>query len=56
MIGLKCSDPKKTMKITFHAIVPLAYWEWDDDSHIYVRFGHKTLGLWKEDCGNFQMR
>ena len=43
------------MKITFHAIVPMACWEWDEKSHIHIRFGHKQLGNWEVDCGQFQI-
>ena len=52
-VGLENSDPKTSMKITFHAILPLAHWEWDDKSHMHIRFGHDKLGNWEVDCGKF---
>lgn len=43
------------MKLTFHAIVHLGYWEWDNTSRIHIRFGHEKLGSWEVDCGKFQI-
>ena len=44
------------MKLVFHAIVPLPYWEWDDKAtRMYIRFGHSKLGKWEENCGEFKV-
>ena len=39
------------MMVVFHAIVPLETWEWDDESEIYIRFGHPKFGNWNYDAG-----
>ena len=52
--GLECIDPKTSMKLVFHVILPLPYWEWDKASHMHIRFGHSKLGDWKVDCGDFE--
>ena len=48
--GLKPSN-EHSMRVAFHAIVPLDIWEWDDSSRIYIRFGHTKFGKWKHDAG-----
>ena len=53
--GLECNDPKTSVKLVFHAIVPLPYWEWDNKSRIYIRFGHPKLGDWDYNCGEFEV-
>ena len=53
--GLECNDPKMSMKLVFHAIIPLPFWEWDDKSRIFMRFGHSKLGDWVVDCGQFKI-
>jgi hypothetical protein len=50
--GLNAS-PKKSVKLTFHVLVPKAYWEWDSTSAMFIQFGHPKLGPWT-DCGTFQ--
>ena len=55
--GLECNDPKMSMKLVFHAIIPLPFWEWDDKSRIFMRFGHSKLGEWEVNChGEFKTR
>jgi hypothetical protein len=44
------------MKLVFHAIIPLPFWEWDDKSSIFMRFGHSKLGDWEVNCGQFEAR
>ena len=51
--GLK-ADPQRSIKITFHAIVPKPLWEWDETSCMHIRFGHKDLGDWKHNVGDFR--
>jgi hypothetical protein len=53
--GLECNDPEMSMKLVFHAIIPLQFWGWDDNSSIYMRFGHPKLGDWVVDCGQFEV-
>ena len=48
--GLKPSN-EDSMMVIFRAIVPLDIWEWDDQSKIYIRFGHPKFGNWKVDVG-----
>ena len=43
------------MKLVFHAIIPLPFWEWDDKSRIFMRFGHSKLGEWEVNCGDFKI-
>ena len=45
-----------SMKLVFHAIIPLPFWEWDDKSRIFMRFGHSKLGHWEVNCGEFKTR
>ena len=44
---------EKSITITFHVIVPLPFWEWEDStSSMHIRFRDDRLGHWK-DCGDF---
>ena len=46
------APPEKSIAVTFHAIVPLPFWEWEDsNSHMHIRFGKYALGLWRYNCG-----
>ena len=51
--GLNGSDHEKTTVI-FHALLPIALWEFDDSSSVYLRFGSKLLGEWQCDVGPMQ--
>jgi hypothetical protein len=51
-VGLKAS-PKKSVKLTFHVLVPKTCWEWDSKTSMHIRFGHLKLGPWT-DCGTFE--
>ena len=53
--GLECNDPEMSMKLVFHAIIPLQFWDWDEKSSIFMRFGHPKLGDWVADCGQFEV-
>ena len=53
--GLECRDPKLSLKLVFHAIVPLPHWELDEFPCMYIRFGHRKLGDWGVDCGEFKV-
>ena len=53
--GLECDDPRTSIKLVFHAIIPLPFWQWDNKSCIYMRFGHPKLGNWNVDCGEFEV-
>ena len=45
--------PEQSIAITFHVVVPLPFWEWEDSiSSMHIRFGDDRLGNWK-DCGEF---
>ena len=48
--GFKPSK-EHSMTVAFYAIVPLDIWEWDDNSGIYIRFGHSLLGDWEFYAG-----
>lgn len=50
--GLQAS--KKSVAVTFHAIVPKPLWEWDDKSCMHMQFGHKDLGSWQHNVGEFK--
>ena len=43
----------KSIAVTFHVIVPLEVWNWDNKSSIRIRFGHRKLGNWMCDIGDF---
>ena len=53
-LDLKGLQAKKSIAVTFHAIVPKPLWEWDDKSCIHMRFGHKDLGNWQHNVGEFK--
>ena len=45
------APPEKSIAVTFHAVVPLPFWEWEEStSRMHIRFDDYKLGLWK-DCG-----
>lgn len=39
------------LTIVFHALLPPHFWQWDDESEVYIKFSHSTLGNWNHDCG-----
>ena len=45
-------DNPSSCEITFHVIIPMEAWEWDEHSCMHIRFG-KPLGDWKQDFGSF---
>ena len=46
------APPEKSTAVTFHAIVPLLFWEWEDaNSHMHIRFDRFALGQWRYNCG-----
>ena len=47
------APPEKSIAVTFHAIVPKLLWECDDSSCMHIRFGHKDLGMWQHNVGDF---
>ena len=39
------APPGKSIAVTFHAVVPLPFWEWEDaNSRMHIRFGNHDLG------------
>ena len=50
--GLR-AGPDACITVTFHCIVPKLLWEWDEESHIHMRFEGDALGCWKENVGEF---
>lgn len=44
---------EKCFTVTFHVLVPIKEWEWNDQSEIHLLFGHKDLGDWKILVGDF---
>ena len=47
-------NPKDAVTVTFHALLPMQLWKWDERSEVYIRFGSDKLGLWECDCGPMQ--
>ena len=43
--------PEDAVTVTFHALLPMQLWKWDERSEVYIRFGTSGLGLWECDCG-----
>ena len=44
---------QKCLAITFHVLVPTKVWEWTEDSHIHLVFGHHKMGMWEQPVGDF---
>jgi len=51
LIGFQ-SPAKNSIKVTFHALVPLPLWDWDATSCMHIQFGRMWLGTWEHDCGD----
>jgi len=47
-------DSRKSISVTFHAIVPKPLWDWDGTSCMHMRFDHKDLGKWHQNVGEFK--
>ena len=45
-----------SVAVTFHVIVPLHHWLWDQSTSIYLRFGDSRLGGWEQDVGVFEIK
>ena len=45
--------PDRTMKVTFHVLLPKEAWNWEKESCLCLQFDHPNLGQWKEDIGEF---
>ena len=41
------------VKVEFCALIPTQYWQWDEESHMFIRLKLPSLGEWKYDCGHF---
>ena len=54
--SLKGYNPKNSLDIVFHVIIAKPFWEWDKSSHVFLRFGSKDLGGWKQNIGTFVKR
>ena len=52
MDGL-AAPTERSVRLTFHVLIPKTFWEWDSNSHVRIRFGHLKLGEWS-DYGDFQ--
>ena len=50
--GLQAA-PNISIAVTFHALVHKLLWEWNDTSCMHIRFGHKDLGQWQDNLGEF---
>ena len=50
------ASPTESMKVVFHAILPLSLWGWNESSLVYIRFGHAKLGNWHCDCGPMEFK
>ena len=44
---------EKTLKVTFHVLLPKDVWNWDQTSSMHMRFSHPKLGAWNKDVGKF---
>ena len=51
--GFKVNS-EDAVTVTFHALLPMQLWKWDERSEVYIRFGSDKLGLWEYDCGPMQ--
>ena len=52
--GITESDQGLAMtnvSVTFHVLVQLSAWNWDDKSFMTIRFGDPRLGGWDNDTG-----
>ena len=45
-----------SLSVTFHAIVPLSAWNWNDNSLMTIRFGDPKLSGWNKDGGALLMK
>jgi hypothetical protein len=45
-----------SVNVTFHAVVPLSAWSWNDNSLMTVRFGDPKLSGWNKDGGALLMK
>ena len=45
------SPDEKSIKVTFHVILPVPFWEWDLTSKICIQFDNQDLGAWQYNCG-----
>ena len=43
-----CGD---TVRIVFHALLPIDFWQWDEKSEVYIKFSHENFGKWEHDFG-----
>ncbi len=47
-------SPEKQLIVIFHILIPKYAWGWKDkDSYVTLKFGHRRLGEWKRDVGDF---
>ena len=40
-----------SVNVTFHVLVQLSAWNWNDDSLMSIRFGDPRLGGWDKEAG-----
>lgn len=53
-VDVNTGPPTKTVTVVFHILIPKEIWGWkEDQSYVYLAFGHITLGLWKNGHGPF---
>ena len=45
------SPDEKSIKVTFHVILPVHFWGWDSTSKICIQFDNQDLGAWQYNCG-----
>ena len=46
-----------SVNVTFHALVPLSAWSWNDHhSLMTIRFGDPKLSGWNKDGGTLYMK
>ena len=53
-VDLRALNTKSTIAMTFHCIIPMFLWEWDETSCMHMRFEGVPLGNWKENVGMFK--
>lgn len=50
--GPGVGEPNITsVNVTFHVLVHLSAWNWNDDSLMTIRFGDPRLGGWDKEAG-----
>ena len=54
-LGIPAFDPppNRSLAVTFHVLLPIKVWNWNDNSHLQLVFGHDKMGKWDQPVGTF---